>query len=58
MTNPHETPRATSPRTDRRADRPRLTRRERLRLAGAALGGLTAGIARAGLTWLLDQFTG
>ncbi|MGJ5826477.1 hypothetical protein [Streptomyces ossamyceticus] len=58
MTNSHETSRATSSRTDRRADRPRLTRRERLRLAGAALGGLTAGVARAGLSWLLDQFTG
>ncbi|MFF7265604.1 hypothetical protein ACFZCL_35725 [Streptomyces sp. NPDC008159] len=58
MTNSHETPRVPSPRIDRRVDRPRLARRERLRLAGAALGGLTAGIARAGLTWLLDQFTG
>ncbi|MDX3617764.1 hypothetical protein [Streptomyces europaeiscabiei] len=55
MTNPHETPRATP--TGNRADRPRLTRRERLRLAGAALGGLAAGAARAGLTWLLDQLT-
>ncbi len=37
--------------------RTRLTRRERLALAGAALGGAIAGIFRAVVAWLLDQLT-
>jgi hypothetical protein len=37
--------------------RERLTRRERLTLAGAALRGAISGTVRAITTWLLDQFT-
>ncbi|RAS21313.1 hypothetical protein BCL80_1334 [Streptomyces avidinii] len=35
--------------------RTRLTRRERLALAGAALGGAVSGILRPVVTWLLDH---
>ena len=33
----------------------RLTRAERLQLAGAALRGILAGAARATVTWLLEE---
>ncbi|MFF7602967.1 hypothetical protein [Streptomyces mirabilis] len=33
----------------------RLTRRERLALAGAALRGAASGVARAVTTWFLEQ---
>ncbi|MGW2374689.1 MULTISPECIES: hypothetical protein [Kitasatospora] len=35
--------------------RTRLTRRERLSLAGALLRGAVSGIARSVTTWFLDQ---
>lgn len=35
--------------------RTRLTRRERLALAGAALAGAVSGAFRAGVTWILDH---
>ena len=35
----------------------RLTRRERLTLAGAALRGILTGAAHALLRWLLDNLT-
>ncbi|GAB3002695.1 hypothetical protein GCM10023080_080470 [Streptomyces pseudoechinosporeus] len=35
----------------------RLTRRERLPLVRAALGGLVSGTARGVVTWLLAQLT-
>ncbi|MFF3505637.1 hypothetical protein [Streptomyces sp. NPDC003247] len=37
--------------------RTRLTRRERLALAGAALSGAVSGILRSAITWLLDRLT-
>lgn len=37
--------------------RPRLTRRERLALAGAALSGAVSGIVRPVVTWLLEHLT-
>jgi hypothetical protein len=37
--------------------RTRLTRRERLALAGAALRGAVSGILRSVTTWLLDHLT-
>lgn len=37
--------------------RTRLTRRERLALAGAALAGAVSGILRAMIIWLLDHLT-
>jgi hypothetical protein len=37
--------------------RTRLTRRERLALAGAALRGAVSGILRPVTTWLLDHLT-
>lgn len=37
--------------------RMRLTRRERLALAGAALSGAVSGILRPVITWLLDHLT-
>lgn len=37
--------------------RMRLSRRERLALAGAALGGAVSGILRAVVKWLLDHLT-
>ncbi|MGI5401304.1 hypothetical protein ACQEVG_17995 [Streptomyces sp. CA-135486] len=35
--------------------RKRLTRRERLTLITAVLGGVVSGAARAGIAWLLGQ---
>lgn len=37
--------------------RTRMTRRERLALAGAALTGAVSGTLRAIITWLLDHHT-
>ncbi|MGW2610152.1 hypothetical protein ACWC4A_38120 [Streptomyces mirabilis] len=37
--------------------RTRLTRRERLVLASATLGGVVSGTVRATVTWLLNQLT-
>ena len=39
------------------APQQRLTRRERLTLAAAALRGVLAGATRAALDWLLDWLT-
>jgi hypothetical protein len=35
----------------------RLTRRERLALAGAAVRGIVAGVVHAALSWLFDTLT-
>ncbi|MFE9674675.1 hypothetical protein ACFYO5_11245 [Streptomyces sp. NPDC006259] len=37
--------------------RTHLTRRERLALAGSALGGAVAGAFRALTSWLLEEFS-
>ncbi len=37
--------------------RPRLTRRERMALACAVVGGAVSGAFRAACTWLLDALT-